>query len=238
MAAVELGRLQGLLQSLRAAAAERPTFAAPWVTEQILDNLEAQAHDLEASIRAGIAKYGKMQFNGEMVYAYEVDGFGNAMFMDDANVPSLLSLPFLGFVEASDPLFQATRRAVLSEKNPWYFIGELGVGGVGGPHQGKDMIWPMSLMMQAWTSDSIDEVTAVLKHLMLVTEPNSLMHESFNKNDLKVFTRSWFAWANTLFGDLILRIASHPTLYPAANLTKPLDLDALIHGWQPQIFMV
>merc|ERR1712203_512172 len=100
------------------------------------------------------------------------------MGMDDANVPSLLSLPLLGFIEEADAVYQATRRLVLSEHNPWYFEGSLGIGGVGGPHKGADMIWPMALMVQAWTSTDVQEVGRLLEQLVVTASPNSLMHES------------------------------------------------------------
>mmetsp|Transcript_69849 Transcript_69849/g.161594 ORF Transcript_69849/g.161594 Transcript_69849/m.161594 type:complete len:125 (-) Transcript_69849:27-401(-) len=113
-----------------------------------------------------------------------------------------------------------------------YFKGSLGIGGVGGPHVGAGMIWPMSLMVQAWTSRDVSEVSCLLQQLMEVSAPNSLMHESFNVDDLSRFTRPWFAWANTLFGELVLKVASDPVLYQAANLSKPLDLVSLIGRWQ------
>mmetsp|Transcript_120452 Transcript_120452/g.385580 ORF Transcript_120452/g.385580 Transcript_120452/m.385580 type:complete len:225 (-) Transcript_120452:78-752(-) len=210
---------------------ERSKTAYQWLGD--IAELKSRAEKLEASIRAGIRQHGTMNFNGDTVFAYEVDGFGNAVFMDDANVPSLLSLPLLGFVSENDPLYLATRRAVLSSRNPWFFKGKLGIGGVGGPHVGRNCIWPMSLMVQAWTSDSVEEVSQLLQQLMIVSDPNSLMHESFNKDTVSLFTRSWFAWANTLFGDLVLRVATHSSLFKAANLTRPLDLEALIRDWQP-----
>jgi len=195
--------------------------------------LGTRAGALEASIREGIRTHGIIQFHGETVYAYEVDGFGNTVFMDDANVPSLLSLPFLGFVSQTDPLYQSTRRQLLSANNPWYFNGSAGIAGIGSPHTGAGRVWPMALMVQAFTSSDVDEVYTLLQELIMVSVPNSLMHESFNVNDLPDITRPGFAWANTLFGNLVLKVATDPVLYRAINLTAPLDLVALIKNWKP-----
>lgn len=225
MAAVELHRFGRIARDLNVAYSEAP-HSFPWAWS--VTDMESRIASLEGSIRAGIAAHGTMQFQGQTIYAYEVDGFGNAIFMDDANVPSLLSLPLLGFVDNDDPLYLVTRRMVLSDNNPWYFKGALGIGGVGGPHVGANHIWPMSLMVQAWTATDVEEVATLLQQLMLTSAPNSLMHESFNKDTLSSFTRPWFAWANTLFGNLVLKVATDPVLYRAANLTEPLDLVALI----------
>ena len=139
------------------------------------------------------------------VYAYEVDGLGGALFMDDSNVPSLLSLPYLGVCDASDAMYQATRRFVWSGDNPWFFQGKF--TGVGGPHLGPDTIWPMSLTMYALTSTSPSEVASCLATLKATHAGTGFMHETFHKDDPADYTRSWFAWANTLFGELILQTA-------------------------------
>lgn len=141
-------------------------------------------------------KYGK-------VYAFEVDGFGNAYFMDDANIPSLLALPYLDGVEKSDPIYQNTRKLVWSEDNPYFFRGTAGEG-IGGPHIGYDMVWPMSIIMRAQTSDSDDEIRDCLRMLRDTDGDTGFMHESFHKDDPAKFTRKWFAWVNTLFGELIV----------------------------------
>jgi meiotically up-regulated gene 157 (Mug157) protein len=143
-------------------------------------------------------KYGK-------IYAFEVDGFGNASLMDDANVPSLLALPYLGCVDKNDPIYQNTRRLVWSNDNPYFFKGKAGEG-IGGPHVGLDMVWPMSLIMLAMTSNSDKEISSCLKTLVATDADTGFMHETFHKDDPKNFTRSWFAWANTLFGELILKL--------------------------------
>lgn len=145
-------------------------------------------------------KYGK-------IYAFEVDGFGNQLLMDDANVPSLLAMPYLGDVSVNDPIYQNTRRFVWSEDNPYFFKGTAGEG-IGGPHIGYDMIWPMSIMMKAFTSKNDAEIKTCIKMLMDTDAETGFMHESFNKNDPKDFTRSWFAWQNTLFGELILKLVN------------------------------
>ncbi len=137
------------------------------------------------------------------VYAFEVDGFGNAYLMDDANAPSLLSLPYLCGVDVNDPIYQNTRRLVWSESNPYFFKGKAGEG-IGGPHVGYDMIWPMSIMMKAFTSIDDREIAECIKAVMDTDAGTGFIHESFNKNDATDFTRPWFAWQNTLFGELIL----------------------------------
>lgn len=139
------------------------------------------------------------------VWAYEVDGFGNRHHMDDANVPSLLSLPYLGVCAKEDPLYLRTRDFVLSDHNPYFFRGTAG-SGVGGPHAGTDRIWHLGLVMQALTSTSDAEIAAVLATLKRTHAGTGFMHESFHKDDPSDFTRAWFAWANTLFGELVLTV--------------------------------
>jgi meiotically up-regulated gene 157 (Mug157) protein len=140
-----------------------------------------------------------------MVWAYEVDGFGNRLHMDDANVPSLLSLPYLGVCAKDDPLYLRTRSFVLSEHDPWFFRGSAAEG-VGSPHTGLDRIWHLGLIMQALTSTSDPEVADVLGTLARTDAGTGFLHESFHKDDPSDFTRAWFAWANTLFGELVLAV--------------------------------
>ena len=139
------------------------------------------------------------------IYAYEVDGYGSQMLMDDANVPSLLALAYMGDVAIDDSIYQNTRRFVLSKDNPWYFSGKAGEG-IGGPHIGYDMIWPMSIMMRAFTSQDDKEIKHCMEMLMTTDANTGFMHESFHKDDATHFTRPWFAWQNTLFGELIIKL--------------------------------
>jgi meiotically up-regulated gene 157 (Mug157) protein len=139
------------------------------------------------------------------VWAYEVDGFGNALFMDDANVPSLLSLPYLGCAAPDDTPYVRTRRLVLSEDNPYFFRGRAAEG-VGGPHVGLRMVWPLGIAMRALTSTADAEVRLCLQMLRATHAGTGYMHESFDQDDPARFTRRWFAWANTLFGELVLRV--------------------------------
>ena len=141
------------------------------------------------------------------IYAYEVDGFGNQLLMDDANVPSLLAMAYLGDVPASDPIYQNTRRFVWSEDNPYFFRGKAGEG-IGGPHIGYDMPWPMSIMMKAFTSNNDNEIKDCLVMLQNTDAGKGLIHESFHKDNAAKYTRDWFAWQNTLFGELILKLVN------------------------------
>ena len=165
-----------------------------------------QANQLADEDAAAIEKYAIVEREGfGKVLAYEVDGFGNRLFMDDANIPSLLSLPYMGVMDVSDSLYQNTRKLVLSPSNPWFFKGKAGEG-IGGPHVGAEMIWPMSIIMRAMTSGNDEEIKTCLKTLMATQNGTGFMHETFHKDDPSNFTRSWFAWANTLFGELIVKL--------------------------------
>ena len=139
------------------------------------------------------------------IYAYEVDGFGSRFLMDDANVPSLLGMPYLGDVDINDPVYQNTRKFVWSEENPYFWKGTAGEG-IGGPHIGYENIWPMSIMMKAFTTQDDDEIRNCIVQLLETDADTGFIHESFNRNDAKNFTREWFAWQNTLFGELILKL--------------------------------
>ena len=141
------------------------------------------------------------------IYAYEVDGFGSHQLMDDANVPSLLALGYLDPEMYGDPVYLNTRRFVWSEDNPYFKRGKAGEG-IGGPHMGTDAVWPMSIMMKAFTAQNDDELRACLVQLLNTDAGTGFMHESFHKDDANNFTRSWFAWANTLFGELISKLVS------------------------------
>jgi uncharacterized protein len=140
------------------------------------------------------------------IWAYEVDGFGGQLLMDDANVPSLLGLPYL---ESSPDagLYARTRAFCWGERNPWFFRGSAGEG-IGGPHEGDGMIWPMSQIIYALTSSDAGEIRRVLGMLKGSAEGFGFMHESYYKDDSRRFTRAWFAWANTLFGELVGTLAA------------------------------
>ncbi len=140
------------------------------------------------------------------IYAFETDAISNHLLMDDANVPNLISLPYLSCISKDDKIYQNTRKFILSPSNPWYFEGSAGKG-VGGPHVGEDMIWPLSIIMQAFTAESEQEVKECLNILKSTHAGTGFMHETFHKDDANNFTRSWFAWANTLFGELIIHIS-------------------------------
>lgn len=142
------------------------------------------------------------------IYAYEVDGFGNALMMDDANVPSLLAMPYMGDVDRRDRIYKRTRRFVWSDANPYFWRGTAGEG-IGGPHIGVEMIWPMSIMMRAFTSTDDEEIRDCITMLMRTDAGTGLIHESFSRNDASEFTREWFAWQNSLFGELIVRLTDN-----------------------------
>lgn len=190
MMAVELQRTSKILQ-----AAKNVVLA---------QKLEKRAQ----AITDGIWKYGTLMVGDKRVFAYEVDGYGGKIVMDDANVPSLLALPILGFVDNTDPVYQNTRKLLLSKStNPYYLEGNAfhGIGGMlfspfnylhkltpTGPHIGPEYAWPMSLLLQAMTSDDDKEILECI-NLVLKASPLGLVHESINVNRIRDYTRSWFA---------------------------------------------
>ena len=168
--------------------------------------MAADCRALADEVEAALQKYAIVdtpEFG--KIYAYEVDGFGNRLLMDDANVPSLLAMAYLGDVDINDPIYQNTRRFVLSDSNPYHFKGAAG-NGIGGPHIGNDYVWPMSYMMRAFTSQDDKEIQDCIIALMTTDAGCGFMHESFHIDNPAHFTREWFAWQNTLFGELILKL--------------------------------
>ncbi len=166
------------------------------------DKFSDLAEEIEkATYKNAVSSY----LNYRAIFAYEVDGFGNKLFMDEANVPSLLALPYLGSIDAENPIYKNTRKFLFSEDNPYFFEGKYGEG-IGGPHVGLDMIWPMTVIVRALTSNDDSEIIECLKMLKRTHADTGFIHETFHKDNPKNFTRSWFAWANTLFGELILTL--------------------------------
>lgn len=165
------------------------------------------------TINAGIQQHGVVRHStlGNM-YAYEVDGFGSQLLMDDPNVPSLLSLPYLGFSAKGSSVYNATRKFAIHDTNPFYANGKY--EGITSPHTGRfNKFWPIATIMQAMTSDDVTEIIACLKTLKNTHAGTHFIHESINVDDPNDYTRPWFGWANSLFGELIVNLAEkNPTL--------------------------
>jgi uncharacterized protein len=176
-------------------------------TEVLHDTAFAgECEALASEVEAAVTKHGRgKQADGE-VWAYEVDGYGNQLFMDDANIPGLLSLPYLECCPLEDSVYQRTRRVTLSDRNPYFFKGTAAQG-IGGPHVGLDMIWPMGIITRALTSRNDAEIRQCLAWIKTTTAGTGFIHEAFNKDDPGKFTRSWFAWGNSLFGELIVKLS-------------------------------
>jgi uncharacterized protein len=161
---------------------------------------------LSNQVADALKKYSTINHpTGGKIYAYEVNGFGSFNLMDDANVPSLLSMPYLGTAKNSDAIYQATRKYVWSEDNPFFFKGKAAEG-IGGPHMGVNMIWPLSIIMKGLTSTNQNEIRACLAKLQKTHAGTGFIHESFHKDDPSKFTRKWFAWANTIFGEFVWKV--------------------------------
>jgi len=173
-------------------------------TEIYHDNeLSCSAHKLKNEIDLGIRRYGiyRHPVYGP-IYAYETDGFGNYNLMDEANCPSLLSIPYLGYASADDEIYKNTRRFILSHENPFYYEGKFAKG-IGSPHTPKNFVWHIALSIQALTSENPEEIESLIETLINTDGECELMHEGFNVDDPKNFTRPWFAWSNSLFAELI-----------------------------------
>lgn len=165
----------------------------------------SEAMAIAAQIRAGVARDG-CGAGPDTLWAYEVDGLGGSVRMDDANAPSLLALPYLGACKPDDPRYLATRNWILSAANPWYSTGTA-AHGVGSPHTGPRRVWPIALAVQGLTALSASERLACIRMLGATHAGTYLAHESFDPDAPATFTRPWFAWANSLVGELLERAA-------------------------------
>ena len=183
-----LGQLTTLLQATK----------TPFDTDAINNMMTQIVTGIDNDAKIKTEKFGK-------IFAYEVNGYGSCNLMDDANVPSLLSLGYLVPEMATDPVYKNTRKFVLSNENPFFFKGKAGEG-IGGPHAGVDSIWPLSIIMRGLTSNDDTEIKMCLDMLQRSHAGTGFMHETFNKDDASKYTRPWFAWANTLFGEFIWKV--------------------------------
>jgi meiotically up-regulated gene 157 (Mug157) protein len=189
MMLVELRKVAGLLKELN------------------MHHMSFAALEMANTLEEGIREYGVVEHeNFGKILAYEVDGFGSHYLMDDPNVPSLLSLPYLDFCPIEDELYQNTRKFILSSHNPYYAKGVVAEG-LTSPHTGVlSHFWPMATIMRALTTHDEEEIIHCLKTLKKTDAQTYFMHESVNVNDPKDYTRSWFSWANSLFGEMVVKI--------------------------------
>jgi len=139
------------------------------------------------------------------IYAYECDGMGRVVWMDDANVPSLLSIPYLGYASADDPVYRNTRKFVLSRHNPYYYEGSA-ARGIGSPHTPPGYVWHIAIAMEGLTADDPESKRRQLRLMVDTDGGTGMMHEGFDANDPKRFTRAWFSWANMMFCELVLDV--------------------------------
>ncbi|HTL73536.1 MAG TPA: glycoside hydrolase family 125 protein [bacterium] len=167
--------------------------------------LAGQCNALADEVAAALREYAIVSHpKAGQVYAFEVDAFGNYYCTDDGNIPNLLSLTYLGAVKPDDKIYLNTRKMLLSPENPYWCIGKV-ANGLGGPHVGVDMIWPLGLVIEGLTATSDSEIKHCLVTLQKTHAGTGFMHEAFHKDDPQKFTRAWFAWANTIFGELVLK---------------------------------
>ena len=179
------------------------------ILQEVLQHALAEdCEKLASEIDEGLKNYGVVEHKSfGKIFAYEVDGFGSYCLMDDPNVPSLLSLPYLGYCANNDPIYNATRKFILSDANPFYAQGKA-ASGLTSPHTGTfNQFWPMATIMQAMTTEDETEITSCLRILRDTHAGTYFIHESVNVDTPKKFTRPWFGWVNSLFGELILNLA-------------------------------
>ncbi|WP_390410418.1 glycoside hydrolase family 125 protein [Lacticaseibacillus jixiensis] len=174
------------------------------IYQVVLQQPAAQFLALADEIQAAVMTYGVTKNAvGELIYAFEVDGLGHSLVMDDANVPNLLALPYLGAVAADDPVYQATRKTILSHENPYYYAGTFGAG-LGSPHTPANYIWPIAKAMEGLTTEDRQVKAQILDQLVATTAGTKMMHEGYDVEDPSRYTREWFSWANMMFCELVM----------------------------------
>lgn len=172
-----------------------------YTEQELLDQINKLRYEVENGIKKhGVIKHPKY---GE-IFAYEVDGLGNYNLMDDANVPSLLSAPYLGYCEANDPVYINTRNFILSQDNPYYYEGKCGKG-VGSPHTPENYFWHIALAIEGLTTANEKEKVRIMNQFINTTGGTNLMHEGVDVNNSNMYTRPWFSWANSIYSEFILK---------------------------------
>jgi hypothetical protein len=178
-------------------------FAEVYHEEGFAKEASEFAKELRASIeREAIVPVGGERFD-KPFYAYETDGYGQYLVMDDANLPSLLSMPYFGYCSAEDPMYKNTKEIILSEQNPYYYSGTYAKG-IGSMHTKPNYVWHISLGMQGLIADTKEEKREILQTMVDLDGGTGWMHESICTDDPKQFTRPWFSWANAIFTELVM----------------------------------
>ncbi len=196
------------------------------ICKDVLGNtvIQAECEVLAAEIKSGIEKYGVLEhpIYGNM-YVYETDGRGHYNLMDDANVPSLLSLPYLGWCSYDDVNYKNTRKFLLSRDNPYYYEGKA-ARGIGSPHTPDHYIWHIALAMQGMTTTDVEERQWILEVMKQTDGGTGFMHEGFHADQPEEFTRDWFSWANSMFSEFVLSLCGYTVkgspLYQQLSCTK------------------
>lgn len=210
MAAAELGRIAPLLEGLKS------------------HDLARWARRMSQELFVAVERHGVVDHpvHGR-IYAYEVDGYGSTLLMDDAGIPGLLSMPYLGAVDAESPLYRNTRQFTLSTDNPYYFIGHA-VAGIGSPHTTYGWVWPMSLLARGLTTANRRTMDEMIATLQRIDAGTGFVHEALDPDRPESFTRTWFSWVNGLFGELVARSVGKPLFTtpfePGAPRIKPREL--------------
>lgn len=171
----------------------------------VIENSEIviRINQLKNQIDNGIKEHAIIKNkDGKDIFAYEVDGLGNHLIMDDANVPSLLSAPYLGYCDFNDEIYQETRKTILSPENPYFYSGKE-ASGIGSPHTPENYIWHISLAMEGLTTPDKEEKKRILDLMAATDGGQNAMHEGFDVDDSTQYTREWFSWPNMLFCELM-----------------------------------
>jgi meiotically up-regulated gene 157 (Mug157) protein len=174
--------------------------------------LAQEAATLGSQVQGGIERYGRVysRRRGGWLYAYETDGYGHSKLMDDANIPNLTALPYIGWCASDDPVYLNTRRFTLSIDDPYYYTGKYATG-LGSSHTPKGWVWPLGIVGAALTATTSQSIVNSVEMLAQSDTLNGLMHESVNPNNPRQFTRPEFGWANAFWADLLFRsVAGYP----------------------------
>ncbi|HEV2261878.1 MAG TPA: glycoside hydrolase family 125 protein [Candidatus Rubrimentiphilum sp.] len=195
------------------------------IERQVYHNLikAQQATALRDEVQRGIQTYGMIPSKYGKIYAYEVNGLGKAILTDDANVPSLLSAPYIGYTTTNDPYYLNTRAFLLSADNPSYYSGTL-ARGIGSWHTPDHWVWPLALVIEGLTAGSQSEKQDVVNELLASDPGDHLLHESFDPNDPQHYTRPDFGWPNALFSEFVMTSFQGRALIPMGDTS---DLEFL-----------